>query len=101
MSSPNAIATAQSGLRRHAAQIASGVAGASTVALLAAGAAISFFADPGQLPAAGAALAMLGGNALAGWLVEWASQRLQAAGAVATEISLDDLAVALDAQLQA
>jgi hypothetical protein len=63
---------ARAGLRRHATSIAAGVAGVSTLALLAAGSLTPLLAG-GLTPASvGAWLGGLGANALASWLDQWA-----------------------------
>jgi hypothetical protein len=67
--------SASTGLRRHAALIARGAGGASTLALLALGGAIGLFAGADAAPAV-AWLSGLGMNALAGWLDGWARANL-------------------------
>jgi len=77
MSQPSSTAItaqAQASVRRNAATIAGGVGGASVVALLAVASTLPLLAG-GMAPAAVAAwLAGLGGNALAGWLTQWAER---------------------------
>ena len=86
----DAITRATNGVQRNARQIASGLAGVSTIALLAAAAALPFVADPG------AALAGLGSNALAGWLATWAAQRSAAGEVFDEDATFADLARAMD-----
>jgi hypothetical protein len=62
-------------LRRQAATIAAGAAGASTLALLAVGSVIPLFAGADVIPAIGW-LSSLGTNALASWLDQWARSNL-------------------------
>jgi hypothetical protein len=65
-------------LRHHAATIAAGVAGVSTLALLAAGSALALFAGASAAPAV-LWLGSLGTNALASWLDQWARTNLSRA----------------------
>ena len=91
---------AQQSLRDNAVSIAAGVAGVSVIALLAAGAALPFVISTDNGPAAAVVLTALGSNALGGWLVEWAKVRMQTARFLKSEITLHDLAQAIDAQQQ-
>ena len=70
-------AQAQASIRRSAPVLAGGVAGASLVALLAVSSVVApVLAGGATLTTLLAWLGGLGGNALAGWLTEWASSQL-------------------------
>ncbi|MEI8166456.1 MAG: tetratricopeptide repeat protein, partial [Chloroflexales bacterium] len=70
-------AQAQASIRRSAPVLAGGVAGASLVALLAVSSVVApVLAGGASLATLLAWLGGLGGNALAGWLTEWAASRL-------------------------
>jgi hypothetical protein len=69
-------------VRRSARRIrtgALGVAGVSTLAILAAGSMVPLITGGFSAATIGALLASLGGNALAGWLTDWAEQHVRRA----------------------
>lgn len=77
MTTPAPTTLASTGLRRHAATIAGGIAGASALALLAAGSLAPLFATSGMTIASVVSwLGGLGSNALANWLDQWARTNL-------------------------
>lgn len=77
MSAPAPPPEAQAGIRRSAPVILSGVAGASVIALLAVSSVVAPALAGGVTLATFLAwLGGLGGNALAGWLTDWASENL-------------------------
>lgn len=100
---PEVVPQAQAGVRRSAATIAGGVAGASVIALLAvASVAAPALAGGVSLASVLAWLGGLGGNALATWLNDWAQRnvlRLDGEDLDAEQELLKKLAQDLTAQL--
>jgi AAA ATPase domain len=103
MTTPTHKALASSGLRRHATTIAAGIAGVSTLALLATGGVVGLYAGGLTFASIVTWLGGLGSNALASWLDTWARDKVSRAigdDPDAERVLIEQLAQDLQAQLE-